>query len=817
MLYQQFVDIYLEFNGQYLCRVKKQRCKDKYIDIFDIFMDWDQNGKLYSTFDKFRWFGRYQDQQKWNFWIKWATTAIPGLALLRYEAYLPFIRAETRILFQNRKKIQCKCFKQVEINWINEQKAKKDLTDMFQNIEKTIHQRHNEKKKDKRKEKRKKRKIKKRSRAMINGDDDVNNDYDKNKKKRKFNNNIHSDIDIDIDIDTDTDTDINSDNNNNDNDDNDDDNGNNESLRSPTPQPDPIIHRDTDKFHTLDNHNLSHHQQKSKRRLRKKSTRSTADIIISVCEEDQHCIPTQSSKATKTKPKQRKLKQRKSKSKSMSDIRNNQNNGQTSLSQPVSLSSQKSDIEALFGGYESRRISSESSDNDSETILKISIDQAAIQNINTHKFLDAIHTKQQCDNNKNKNRNNNDKNNNNNIQDQQLQEAIYQSALEHQQSLQSLTSLIIIDTAKKIKLRSITNYEYLTLIIKDAPWLQAKIVQKSIARNYVVMMEVSIQDKTYIRDEHVILCKKKNEFKQEELDMICSVLAYDFVNDEHYKKLNNLFKFMEAFLQSSKNNKNVQILWNKLIKDYNTITKRNTSAKDNGYGLRAANDAAINIIKTFMMHKIFTGPLAITRKLSYEIFPAADAVEYICDQTTALIRQDNNNNEFMKHHIGNLVMVDIDNMYVIPYKNVIDMQFPNDIEFDLAAIYDKTRRYLGPHPDPQTTTIFRAERNKGIQEVIEKVNIKGCQQNILTFKADNDLFMRVDEQMMDIFHSRKFIQHFKMKNIQICMGYREEDKVKDYLSLKEKNHNLQKEIEELQMKLRHNEEKEEEQDDDSQK
>ena len=69
------------FNGKYLCTMKKQRCDEKFIRIFDIFMDWDNNGNLWTKFDKFRWFGVVKDDKRLKFWMSWAETPIPALAL----------------------------------------------------------------------------------------------------------------------------------------------------------------------------------------------------------------------------------------------------------------------------------------------------------------------------------------------------------------------------------------------------------------------------------------------------------------------------------------------------------------------------------------------------------------------------------------------------------------------------------------------------------------------------------------------------------------------------------------------------------------
>lgn len=395
-----------------------------------------------------------------------------------------------------------------------------------------------------------------------------------------------------------------------------------------------------------------------------------------------------------------------------------------------------------------------------------------------------------------------------------LQQAIYQSALEYQKSLKALTSLIIIDTAKNIKLRSVLNYEYLILIIKESPWLQSPMKDWY---NH----KVCIQDPTHIRDEQLILCKKKNNFHTQELfDGICDFLARNVRPQQLYLLMNFMIKFLQTSCKKRERGHLNQLQgWQATIQlkeeivsqeqQLGTFTKEETKEQE-------AFNASLHIIKTFMKDDIFIGPLAITRKLSDEIFPGDKAVDYICNPLTIMARKDNNiSNDFMEYKIGNLVMLDVDNMYVFNYIDVKDMGFPNDIEFDLAAIHDSNRKIAplqknGPklstkdyvNKKPETTNKTDPQNKRyHYQTAIQQFN--GSDHMFMKFQVGNGVFNDVDYTIInEICQSSSFINHWRQQGIEICMGYRVEDKVKDILSLKEKNDHLEKMVEDLQIKLR---------------
>ena len=422
-------------------------------------MDWDKNGKLYTRFNKFRWFFCIKDHTKWKYWMEWAKKPRTGLALYLYDVYLPIIRVETRVLFNGDRRVGCQYFpfidkekklrKKYNINWENQEDANTDLNCMCRDIETHWRNEKNKKYTDNKiqREADRKRHIfrkyqkklskqdshhdisstdddnssedhiiddnhnnlnssnRKRSRGMMEEDDGI---IHINSKKRKLNQKQDIDNDIDIDIDTDTDTDT----------------GNNPSLsrspspRSQSPKATKIVHTHKDKYTQIisvcntDDEKVS--QSKSKK---KRKSKSKAKVKSKSKSKSKKKTKAKRKVNSKSKAKAQAQAQAEAESVCEEDTDLSQAPAQPQKRPPRSLVSEQTKTESLYGGYQSRWITyADIEDTDDyPTILKISPDQEKIENTQIDSFRNTVIAKAQKEVNYEHNNNNNNHNKNNKV------------------------------------------------------------------------------------------------------------------------------------------------------------------------------------------------------------------------------------------------------------------------------------------------------------------------------------------------------------------------------------------------------------------
>ena len=121
-------------NNQYLCRCGMQRCDQKYIEVFEIFMDWANSDDLEKDWKRYRWFGTFHDGDKFGFWMDWATTSIPAFSTYKSTVYLYYIGVEARIVFKDMTGKSHHFDKVYEIDWDTQEQANIDLNSMVRDM-----------------------------------------------------------------------------------------------------------------------------------------------------------------------------------------------------------------------------------------------------------------------------------------------------------------------------------------------------------------------------------------------------------------------------------------------------------------------------------------------------------------------------------------------------------------------------------------------------------------------------------------------------------------------------------------------------------
>ena len=384
----------------------------------------------------------------------------------------------------------------------------------------------------------------------------------------------------------------------------------------------------------------------------------------------------------------------------------------------------------------------------------------------------------------------------------------YENVKRAQQSAQKRTSHIIIDTERKLKLRGITNYEYILFIVKISAWIQCKVHGMGLSREGgFISHSVYAQDPTMVRDEHLVLCKLRNEYAKNTFEIICKNLA----DNLQHSQMKDLYDFMTCYVKRAKHEPKAMATL-KQLKKYKTIfigeKVNNKLARD------VIFKARLDIIKLFMSDgEIFMGPMAMVRSLSNEVI--AGHIDYICDPMTAIMRHKLDDQNFSNYKVGNLVMIDVDNMYVFDYEQIEASNYPYNIVFEFTAIHDY-RRYVDEDLNRKRWTVATQvaksdvrdrnewkdsdegdlERNQlWGQQVIEQVD--GLNHLIYTWEFGRDVFSDLDNLILGQCRSEDFIKFFKEKGITICMGHQAVDTVNDILVFEEHRLDLQKQIDQL--------------------
>ena len=172
-------------NNQYLCRCGIQRCDQKYIEVFEIFMDWANSDDLEKDWKRYRWFGTFHDGDKFGFWMDWATTSIPAFSTYKSTVYLYFIGVEARIVFKDMTGKSHHFDKVYEIDWDTQEQANIDLNSMVKDMIASYSKRNNKNKT--------KTEIEKKRRKNVDidggdGDGDVADDNDNDKVEIELDN-----------------------------------------------------------------------------------------------------------------------------------------------------------------------------------------------------------------------------------------------------------------------------------------------------------------------------------------------------------------------------------------------------------------------------------------------------------------------------------------------------------------------------------------------------------------------------------------------------------------------------------------------------
>lgn len=386
-----------------------------------------------------------------------------------------------------------------------------------------------------------------------------------------------------------------------------------------------------------------------------------------------------------------------------------------------------------------------------------------------------------------------------------MDEKNYEYAKKHYKQLLSLTRHIIFDTAKELKIRKITGYEYFTMIIGDTPWMQAFMHEVKGRING----GVCIKDITHCRDEAVVVSKKLHNYTESHFKKICNVLTRCL----GYQQLDRLHHFMIEFVARSQMEEAQQYLIE--LEQNREILRKAREAEenkdsDNEDEIDKAEEkkvfnAALETVTMFMDNKIYVGPMGLGRKVDRE--ELIESIKYINDPITKNVRKQLNDNTFMDVDIGSLVIVDMESFYMFNYDDVLEMHYPYKLNYELATIHEWDRWV----PDgPEYVEIYKNEKWEGIRKPFDDKSddddlkykytvdeIDNIDSYVLRLKVSNFTFGYTDNIIQSIIKSKHFIKHCEEKNITICMGFQEDDKVFDYINMEQDNIKLQEIIKEL--------------------
>ena len=376
--------------------------------------------------------------------------------------------------------------------------------------------------------------------------------------------------------------------------------------------------------------------------------------------------------------------------------------------------------------------------------------------------------------------------------------------MKYYDELLDVIKLITFDTGKKLKIRKLENIECLSIFIKSTKWLQAAMHESKTNKNGVCILDI-----THKTNEGIIISKKLNEFEEEELVKICNALAHKLT----YEQLESLHHYMIPFVKRSVSDE-AQKIFVQLQQNRNIL--REASAElDNDEEANDENSevfiAALSSITIFMKDDIYKGILGATRKLDQEI--PNNPIEYM-DPMVNMLRKELKDDEFMRYQVGNLVVVDMENFCMFNYDDTLRMDYPYKCGYEYAEISDCGRfvpdigpKYIEIEINKNWNgsilsdddTLSQEEEAKDFEYRYTVDRIDGVKGDILRFKPGNKVFGKTDSVIMnEILQSEYFINYYKDRNITICKGFEEDDKVIDIINLKQQNKKLEKEKDKIQ-------------------
>ena len=349
--------------------------------------------------------------------------------------------------------------------------------------------------------------------------------------------------------------------------------------------------------------------------------------------------------------------------------------------------------------------------------------------------------------------------------------------MDQQKALRNESIRLVIDLSDYFKLRAITPLQFLEYITRKTLWLQSPVhpVDNKIGC-------VSAGDPTIQRDQHVILVKKMSEFTKQQIKEISDIL----VDHLSRKDVLVLLKVMKDRLYKSKN-ETAKLLYKELLMFEKAVRKDNDRI------------AKIETIKRWLGDDIL-GPFAITRILLNYYYD--NLVNFIAGPMVIELRKVFVD-DIYDYEVDQITIID-DRFFVFKHDDILSMNFPNDLNFEIATVADETRA-IDVNPGAVAVQSYKSghiEFDEQCQEtyyefMIERIGAEG--NYFISLRYGELVFEGVDEGLIRILQQWRFVDWCRdTAKLELWFGRDERSKVNDYDTFRKEKEELQERIRQLE-------------------
>ena len=358
-----------------------------------------------------------------------------------------------------------------------------------------------------------------------------------------------------------------------------------------------------------------------------------------------------------------------------------------------------------------------------------------------------------------------------------MNDETYESILKRQQLLKEESSRIVIDTSGRIKFRGLTSIEALGYVTGTTPYIQGGV--------YVVndtVGAVSGGDRSWERDQHVILVKKRNELSKEEKTKFGEVISKHLAQGQLLKLITTMMARFENSIEGKSN-----VVFSLLSKCEKLISEKHDIK------------LSCKIIKLWLGNVII-GPFAITRTLANDFYKYLG--DWIVDPLLRELKKNLKGLNFYDVNIDQITILD-DKYFVFDHDEMMRVGWPNEINFDVVAVATPGRHIEKKRFTVETICeshhIHAGPDNEDTKFSFVVENCPHLDNYIITMDYGDLVFDGVDEQILAILQGKPFIDWCKDEdiNLELWFGRNEREKIKDYGKLIQKVHELEIENERL--------------------
>ena len=362
------------------------------------------------------------------------------------------------------------------------------------------------------------------------------------------------------------------------------------------------------------------------------------------------------------------------------------------------------------------------------------------------------------------------------------QAATYQSLMTRQESLMKESKLFVFDLAKETNFSCLDPYSLLLYLTGSLPAVPGTL------NNAGNLGWLSYRPPNMERDDHLVIVKSNEQYPEEHLKVMIETIASD-LNEDEFIKIGFLMKKRILTIKKKSKTKG------QFYKRIKSIDLESPFSKE----------SKIEILNLWFSDAI-CGAFCITRTLELIDYPNFLTSDALMNATSAKIKAVFGTQNFWNFQMNYLILID-QNYFLIGGEESEDMDFPLDIKYNYIGLRESGQKLQNVKEKPIFT--FGKQYLNGYEKIDENewhaVAVKHVNGRVrLKLEYGDNVFYGVQQELIKVINNSRFNTWCTGTDDvkwEIWFGRDEQDKLSDYRTLKQRNRELQKQIQQLKAAL----------------